>query len=175
MNVRVADNSDIEGITALLERCYPVLMSTSYEQEVLAIALPAMTKANPHLISTGQFYLVEYEGIVVGCGGWSFDTPGTGKIIEGVAHVRHFAVDPEHGRKGIGQAIFQHCARSASKAGANKIQAFSSLNAEPFYRSMGLNRLDQINVLMGKEIEFPVVFMEGLLSPKPNHHQVRDN
>lgn len=82
MNVRVADNSDIEGITALLERCYPVLMSTSYEQEVLAIALPAMTKANPHLISTGQFYLVEYEGIVVGCGGWSFDTPGTGKSLK---------------------------------------------------------------------------------------------
>lgn len=163
MQVRVANSTDIAGISALLQRCYPVLMGKAYTPEVLSVALPAMIEANPKLISTDRFYIVEQQQSVIGCGGWSFDTPGTGEIIDGVAHIRHFAVDPEHGRKGIGQAIFQQCAKKASDAGAKTFQAFSSLNAEPFYQRMGLDRLKLINVQMGQEIEFPVVFMEGAL------------
>ncbi|MEM9575197.1 MAG: GNAT family N-acetyltransferase [Pseudomonadota bacterium] len=138
-------------------------MSKAYAPEVLAVALPAMIEANPQLISTGRFYIVEQEQTVIGCGGWSFDTPGTGVVIDGIAHIRHFAIDPEHGRNGIGQAIFERCREAAFAAGAKKFQAFSSLNAEPFYQRMGLNRHKLINVQMGKEIEFPVVFMEGAL------------
>ena len=163
MQVRVAKSTDIVGISALLSRCYPVLMSKAYAPEVLSVALPAMIEANPQLISTGRFYIAEQERAIIGCGGWSFDTPGTGAVVDGVAHIRHFAVDPEHGRNGIGQAIFQLCKEAAIAAGAKKFQAFSSLNAESFYQRMGLNRLKLINVQMGQEIEFPVVFMEGAL------------
>lgn len=163
MRVRLTSNKDLDGITALFGRCYPILMSAAYSEEVLARALPAMTTANPQLVSSDRFYAVENDGIIVGCGGWSFETPGTGAIIDGIAHLRHFAVDPSHNRKGIGQAIYRQCTSAARKAGATKFQAFSSLNAEPFYSSMGLKRLDQFNVLMGNKIEFPVIFMEGTI------------
>ena len=161
MQLRMAKIKDMDAISGLLERCYPVLMSEAYATDVLASALPIMMKANPQLIASGRFYLVENDELVIGCGGWSFDTPGTGSIIEGVAHVRHFAVDPKHARKGIGQAIFKRSAFDAHKAGAPVFQAYSSLNAERFYQSMGLKRLDQINVSMGEDIEFPIVHMEG--------------
>lgn len=163
MRVRKAEDTDLGGITALLERCYPILMSTAYPEDILTATLPVMTKANPQLVASGRFFVVEDENTIIGCGGWSFETPGTGVIIEGVAHIRHFAVDPEHSRKGIGQAIFQRCAKAAKKADAKKFQAFSSLNAEPFYKNMGLERRDQFSVLMGNGTEFPVIFMEGSL------------
>ncbi len=161
MQIRLANKADIEAIEALLNRCYPVLMKPAYEESVLSKALPVMTKANPKLIDARAFYVAELDGEMVGCGGWSPDRPGDGSVIEGLAHIRHFAVDPDHNRKGIGKVIFQYSAQAAKMSGASRLQAFSSLNAEPFYHRMGLKRLELIDISMGEGVRFPVSFMEG--------------
>ncbi len=161
MQPRKADQKDIEAISALLARCYPVLMRGAYAPETLAVALPVMIKANPDLISTGRFYVVDQGDLIVGCGGWSIETPGTDAIIKDIAHIRHFAVDPAFGRQGIGQSIYRQCERDALAAGMKKFQTFSSLNAESFYQSMGLRRLKQFDIPMGEAANFPVVHLEG--------------
>jgi N-acetylglutamate synthase-like GNAT family acetyltransferase len=167
MRVRIADSDDMPEIEALLNRSYSVLMAQVYVPEVLALALPFMTKANPALVRSGRFYVADDAASVVGCGGWSFDVPGSGAITEKLAHARHFAVDPGHAGKGIGRAIFEQSARDALAAGATRIQAFSSLNAEPFYERMGLRRMDLIRVPMGAGVEFPVALMQGALRLLP--------
>ena len=136
-------------------------MKPAYEESVLAKALSVMTKANPKLIDAKNFYVVEIDDQMVGCGGWSPDMPGTGSIVDGLAHIRHFAVDPDHNRMGIGQLIFGKSAQAAHEAGANHLQAFSSLNAEPFYHRMGLRRLELIDISLGDGVRFPVSYMEG--------------
>ena len=138
-------------------------MSQAYSSEVLAIALPAMTRANPNLVNSGTFYVVEILGTIAGCGGWSFEAPGSGITTSGLAHIRHFAVDPQHVGNGIGRAIFEYSSKCAANLGANSFQALSSLNAEPFYARMGLKRLELISIPIGSTAKFPVVLMEGLL------------
>lgn len=165
MHVRVADNRDLQGIGVLLRRSYPVLMKRAYAPDVLALALPLMTQANPDLVSSGRFYVAEDGGAIVGCGGWSFFAPGTGATVDGLVHARHFAVDPDRVGTGVGRAIFDRSAMDAPLAGAIRMQAFSSLNAEPFYRKMGLQRRALIEIPIGPGVAFPAILMDGPLCP----------
>lgn len=166
MRVRVATTKDLQGLDALLERSYSSQMPLVYAADVLALALPAMTRANPDLVASGTFYVAETAGSIVGCGGWSSTPPGGGATVDGLVHARHFAVDSDRAGAGIGRAIFQRVSNDACAVGAVRIQALSSLNAEPFYKRMGLDPLDLISVPMGPGIKFPVVRMEGPL-PTP--------
>lgn len=136
-------------------------MAAAYDADVLAAALPFMTKAQLDLLTSGTFYVAEEADRIIGCGGWTLGAPGSGQISEGLAHLRHFAVDPERARTGVGRLIFEECTRAAPQAGAFRFQAFSSLNAETFYARMGLQRLDIITVPTREDVALPVVLMEG--------------
>nr|WP_237212619.1 GNAT family N-acetyltransferase [Ruegeria lacuscaerulensis] len=120
-------------------------------------------QANPELVTSGSYYVAEKDGAIIGCGGWTCTAPGTGATTEGLVHARHFAVDPICAQTGVGRAIFERCVMDALATGATRIQALSSLNAEPFYERMGLRRFDLIEVPFGSDAGFPVVLMEGPL------------
>jgi N-acetylglutamate synthase-like GNAT family acetyltransferase len=130
---------------------------------VFSAALPTMTKANPELLKSGTYYVVEETARILGCGGWTPERPGTKEITRDIAHLRHFATDPAVINKGIGRAIFRECAQAAAKAGAKMFQVYSSLNAEPFYKSLGLTRVVQIELPITPTASIPTVLMEGLI------------
>jgi N-acetylglutamate synthase-like GNAT family acetyltransferase len=161
MRLRTANLSDTAAVTDLLARAYPTLMAASYDADVLAIALPAMTKANAALLLSNTYYVVENGERLVGCGGWTAEKPGSGQFEAGLAHLRHFATDPALARKGIGRSIFDRCALDAAKRNVLRFQAFAGLNAEPFYHRLGLRRLQVIDIPMGPAIRLPSVLMEG--------------
>lgn len=167
MKIRPSTPEDVSVVEALLGRSYPAMMAAAYEEDILARAMPRMTTANPELLASGTFYVAEDAGgEIVGCGGWTFDEPGSGKLVDGLAHLRHFAVDPSRARGGIGRLIFAECARVAADRRARRFQAFSGLNAEPFYASMGLKRHDVVYIPMGDGVVFPVVLMEGTIGKR---------
>lgn len=163
MLIRPATPADLPQITALLARSYPVLMRPAYPPALLAGALPALTRANPDLVASGRFHLAEVAGVALGCGGWSLAAPGHGPETPGLAHLRHFAVDPAHIGTGVGRALFQRCTAEARTAGARHWQALSSLNAELFYTRMGLTRIEALTLPLGPDCAFPVLRMEGPL------------
>jgi hypothetical protein len=75
-SIRAASSDDAEEVTALLQVAYPRLMAASYTPEQLR-ALEVMTQANPKLLQSGTFYVVQNEqGRVVACGGWTCERPG---------------------------------------------------------------------------------------------------
>jgi GNAT superfamily N-acetyltransferase len=160
MRVRRAYPEDAPLIDDLLERAYPTFMADAYSQEVLSAALPSMTKANPELLKSGTYYVAEESGRFLGCGGCTLERPGTREVTD-IAHLRHFATDPAFARQGVGRTIFRECAKAAAKAGAKMFQAYSSVNAVPFYESLGLTRIKQIDFPMIKTVSFPAILMEG--------------
>ena len=161
MHIRTANPNDALAVSQLLQRAYPVLMAPFYDATALAAALPAMTEANPDLLASGTYYVAETAGRILGCGGWTFEQPGSRQIQKGLAHLRHFATDPTMGRQGIGRAIFRRCATTAAERGATRFQAFAGLNAEPFYESLGFKRLQMIDMPIGPTAKLPTVIMEG--------------
>ena len=161
MQVRRTYPEDAPLIDELLARAYPTLMADAYREEVLAVALPALTKSNAKLLTSGTYYVAEEAGRILGCGGWTLERPGTSEVTPGVAHLRHFATDPDFVRRGVGRIIFRECAQAAARAGAKVFQAYSSLNAEPFYKSLGLARIKQINLPIPLTVAIPAILMEG--------------
>ncbi len=159
--IRVAKPSDEAGVTDFLQLSYPVLMGSSYEETLLAVALPLMTRANPGLLESGTYYVAVGEGgRIVGSGGWTRERPGTGEIIEGLAHIRHFAVHPDWTRQGIARAIYDQCEAAARASGFGRFECYSSLNAEGFYAALRFKRIRPVVVPMGEGIEFPAILME---------------
>jgi GNAT superfamily N-acetyltransferase len=100
-----------------------------------------MTIAQPTLLRSGTYYLAETSGgILVGCGGWSIERPGSGEVLAGVAHIRHFCVHPEWTRQGVGRALYTRCRDDARDFGVTVLECYSTLNGEPFYAALGFER-----------------------------------
>ena len=159
--IRTARSTDKDAVSALLDASYSYLLAGSYDRGVLSLALPYMVKANLTLLASGTYYVAETEpSILIGCGGWTAAKPGSGEIIEGEAHIRHFAIHPEWTRRGIGKALLARCISDARSIGIRRLHCFSTLNAEPFYRASGFQTIGLIDVPMGPTIAFPAVLMQ---------------
>lgn len=51
--IRVATVGDDREVSTLLDASYSTLLRGHYKNELLIVALPLMTKANPHLLASG--------------------------------------------------------------------------------------------------------------------------
>lgn len=126
LTVRVAGPADLGEVDALLTRSYPVLLKADYPPSVTVTALPLISRANPRLVASGTYYLVERAGAIVGVGSWRRATP-QGHDPTGRAHVRHVATDHRQTRQGIGRAlmgrILQVVAASGRSAGRRRREA----------------------------------------------------
>ena len=147
---RVARPEDHAAVSDLLSRSYPVLMAPAYPADLLAQALPVMTRANPALLASGHYAVIESEdGTFAVCGGWSRERPGSGEVTPGLAHIRHFAIDPAYLRRGLGRRLYDWCAHAARGEDMTAFECHSSLNAEPFYCALGFARVGTLNIDFG--------------------------
>ena len=69
LTARVATAGDLARIDGLLARSYPILLKPDYPPSVLVTALPRISRANPQLVTSGSYYVVEGNGSVAGAGG----------------------------------------------------------------------------------------------------------
>jgi GNAT superfamily N-acetyltransferase len=159
-SVRVAAPSDSDAVSALLMASYSRLLTAHYNSNTLGSALPRMARANPGLLASGTCYVVESASRnLVGCGGWTIDQPGSGEIIEGEAHIRHFATHPGWVGRKVGASLLARCFSDARLLGIRKLHCFSTLTAEGFYRACGFETIGPIDVLIGPSLAFPSVLM----------------
>ena len=163
ITIRIATPDDLDMLGQLIAASYATLDDGSYEPERIAAAMPAISKPNPVLLASGTYFVAEVDGEAAGCGGWTFEKPGTGEVFDGIAHIRHFATHPAHLRKGVAKALLQHCLREATSAGIRTMKSQSTLPAEPFYAAAGFRRIGLIEVEMGSGVMLPAVEMERTL------------
>lgn len=144
----------------LLRMSYATLLAPDYEPGLLANLLPMIGRANPVLLHSGRFFVVEsIEAQILACGGWSPEIPGTTDIVEGEAHVRHFATHPSALRMGAGRMILSHCVDDARAAGNHVLHCYSTRTGVPFYASLGFELLMDIMVPMPRGLGMPSVLM----------------
>jgi len=160
MRIRPAIVADTAAIEALLRASYPDLMRGAYPEAVLKQALPLMIRANPSLIASGRYHVALGDaGDIIASGGWSLERPGSGDVVPGLAHIRHFAVHPGHLRRGLARAIFERCHMEAAAAGAERFECYASLNAAPFYAALGFQEIGPFPVELRPGLIFPSLLM----------------
>jgi len=157
--VRPACRSDISAVDALLVRAYPRLLAKDYEADVLQRALPVIGCAQPDLVASGTYYLVEEQGQLLGAGGWTRQAPGSGGTKAGLGHIRHVVVDDRAVRRGIARCLLGHIFTAARADGCKQLHCLSTLTAEPFCAAMGFASIKPISVNLGPDLFFPAIEM----------------
>lgn len=162
MYIRKTNFADLGSVGKLLELCYPTLMKSSYSADLLDAALPIISKARPELLSSGTYYVsISPEGRIIGCGGWTANSPSQGESNKpDVGHLRHFATHPDHIKSGIGRSIFEACKAQALTRSIKMFECISSLNAEGFYKSVGFSTVERVAIPLKDEISFPCLLMK---------------
>ena len=161
IRLRIARTSDETAISALLAASYGELLAGDYSPAELAAALPLMTRANSALLASGTYYVAETPsaGGPIGCGGWTFERPGSGALEHGIAHIRHFATHLDWTRRGVAGLLLKRCIEDAEARGAHALECYSTLTAEPFYASLGFSRCAPIDVPLTATTSLPSVHM----------------
>jgi len=101
------------------------------------------------LITDQTYFLVEADGELAGCGGWSRratlyggnQTPGRSVALLNprfdAARVRAMYTHPEHVRKGIGRLVLGLCERAAAAEGFRRVELMSTMAGLPMYLACG--------------------------------------
>jgi N-acetylglutamate synthase-like GNAT family acetyltransferase len=144
-------------------------MALGYEPTLFARALPLLTKANPMLLSSCTWYVVEAldaEDRLVGCGGWARQRPDVPNepVDPVLGHIRHFATHPNWTRRGIGRALFDRCVADARAAGVCTFECYSSIGAEGFYRALGFSTVEPMKLALAENL---AICSAGSLSGAP--------
>jgi len=128
------------------------------------------------IIQDGTFFVVEKDGQIVGCGGWSRRRSlfgGDHGRVElepeldpqhNPARIRAFFVHPAWARRGIGRSILAACERAIRKAGFQTADLVATLTGEPLYASFGYTPVERFKVTLGDGLTLPVVRMTRRLS-----------
>jgi N-acetylglutamate synthase-like GNAT family acetyltransferase len=101
----------------------------------------------------------EEQAPLLGAGGWSLARPGSGIVEPGLAHIRHFAVDPDVTGQGIGAALYNRCRTAAQTVGLARMEVYASLNAVGFYARMGFARIEDLSIQLTPQVAFAAVLM----------------
>ena len=147
-NSRLANSEDIPAIKRLMEQSIKGLLSSYVNQEELEASFESMG-LDDQLILDQTYFLIDFEGILVGCGGWSNrktlfggnHTPNRSNEFlnpnNDSAKIRAMYTHPDWARKGIGTFILQLAEKEASNAGFKRCELMATLSGIYLYKNRG--------------------------------------
>ncbi|ATE64814.1 GNAT family N-acetyltransferase [Rhizorhabdus dicambivorans] len=132
------------------------------------------------LIRDGSYFLVEIDGLLAGCGGWSARaTLFGGDASAGrdaamldpardAARIRAMYTDPAFARRGVGRRIIALCEAAAAAAGFGRTEMAATLAGLPLYEACGYGVVERFEAVAPDGVPVPLVRME-----KPLHRHSR--
>ncbi len=100
-------------------------------------------------IADGTYFVVEEDGAVAGCGGWSRratlyggdQTPGRdARMLDPAtepARVRAMYTNPAFARRGVGRMVLETCEAAARAEGFRTLELMATQSGRPLYESFG--------------------------------------
>lgn len=149
------------------------LQADTYTEAQREGALGTVFSVDHQLIADGTYFVVETDGAIAGCGGWSIRRKAHG-ADEGVelldpavdaAHIRAFFVDPDWARRGLGAMILRACEEAAAAAGFKRLTLVATLAGERLYSRYGFVVEARYDVILPSGEPLPVVAMGKAAQP----------
>ncbi len=152
---RLATRSDLPALTALMDAAIAELQKPFLNEGQIASSRAVMG-LDTQLVDDGTYFIVEADGEIAGCGGWSFrgtlyggdhTTQRDAALLDPKtepARVRAMYTHPRHTRKGVGRLILSLCEKAARGRGFRRAELMSTLSGEPLYRACGYIPIEHI-------------------------------
>jgi N-acetylglutamate synthase-like GNAT family acetyltransferase len=165
--IRLATRADLPEIQRLMHASIASLSRGFYDEPQTASAVRYIGVPDSQLIDDGTYFVIEEEGRVVACGGWSaraklFTGPADQDRAVGwsdVARIRAMFVDPACARRGLGRRILEASEQAAAKAGFTTFELMATLPGVPLYEACGYRAVEDATIELPDATVLPCVLM----------------
>jgi GNAT superfamily N-acetyltransferase len=149
ITLRRALRADIPLLIALIERSARGLSALDYTESQVAGALRGAFGVDTQLVDDGTYFVAEEDGVLAGCGGWSFRatlfgsdarTDRDASMLDPRTHaakIRAFFVDPANARRGVGTLLLDRCETEARARGFSRVELMATLPGVRLYAARG--------------------------------------
>ena len=173
MNVfshRLATNADITALAALMNAAIGELLPAHLTSAQVAASFEIMG-LDSQLIEDATYFIVECDGVLAGCGGWSRrathfggdHSPGRdARLLDpatDAARVRAMYTNPAFARRGIGRLILDLCEAAAARAGFARVALVATMAGLPLYRACGYEDVEGFEQATKSGIAVPMMRM----------------
>jgi GNAT superfamily N-acetyltransferase len=175
---RLAVPADVPVLRALMDAAIGELQR-GFLDDAQIEASRSIMGIDTQLIDDGTYFVVERDGDIAGCGGWSRRATLYGgdhsagrdaQLLDpavDAARVRAMYTSPAHARRGVGRLVLARCEAAAAAEGFTRLQLMSTLSGEPLYTAYGFRAVEHVPDATGGTAPAPVpcVRMEKRIDP----------
>ena len=152
---RLATRDDLPVLVPLMEAAIDKLQQ-GFLDEAQIRSSRAIMGLDTQLVDDGTYFVVEADGRVAGCGGWSRratlyggdHSAGRDAALldpaRDAARVRAMYTHPDFVRRGVGRLILSLCERAAAAEGFTSAELMATLAGEPLYRAAGFEPVERV-------------------------------
>lgn len=169
---RKATLDDRPAIAELIAVSARGLSQGDYTEEQIESAIATgVFGVDTQLIGDETYYVAEFDGRMVGCGGWGRRRTlfgGDRHFQRGAeeldsksepARIRAFFVHPECARRGIGRGILERCESDARAHDFRSTELMATLPGEKLYGALGYDVVERVEYEMEDGVMIPLVRM----------------
>jgi GNAT superfamily N-acetyltransferase len=169
--VRAARPDDIPAMEALIARSGIELSEGFYTKEQAQAVTRHVFGVDTQLVADQTYFLIERDGELVACGGWSKRSTlfGADRTKQGAdplldpatepARIRAFFVDPAAARQGLGRMLLRHCADAAAAGGFHTLELAATMPGVPLYLACGFEVVEPFEITLPGPIQVPLARM----------------
>jgi GNAT superfamily N-acetyltransferase len=170
LTLRLAVPEDLPALRDLMNAAIGELLKPFLPPDGVAASFDIMG-LDSQLVADGTYFVVEDDGTLAGCGGWSRratlfggdHSAGRDAALldpsRDAARVRAMYTHPDHVRKGVGRMILQACESAAAGEGFSRCELAATLAGEPLYRACGYVEIERFSAATSGGVDVPLVRM----------------
>ncbi|MBS0488867.1 GNAT family N-acetyltransferase [Phenylobacterium sp.] len=170
LTIRSAVSGDIPALKAVMDRAIKELLP-AFLPPAEVLASQEVMGLDTQLIEDGTYYVVEADGAIAGCGGWSRRATLFGgdhsagrdaALVDPAtdpARVRAMYTSPDFTRRGVGRLILATCEAKAKAEGFSRCEMAATMAGEPLYAACGYQRIEPFEAQTSNGVKVPLVRM----------------
>ena len=167
---RLAQRDDMAVLKPLMDRAIGELLKPYLSPEAVAASF-AIMGLDTQLIDDGTYFVVECNGAIAGCGGWSRratlfggdHSAGRDAALldpaKDAARVRAMYTHPDFTRRGIGRLVLELCEAAAAREGFRRVELAATMAGVPLYRACGYRDIEAFESDTPSGVRVPLIRM----------------
>lgn len=175
MQTRLATLEDLPALRGLMDAAIGQLQVGFLSPEQVAASHGVMG-IDTQLVRDGSYFVVEIDGRIAGCGGWSrratlYGGDHSTKLRDDAlldptrdaARVRAMYTHPDFTRRGVGRAVLAASEAAALREGFTRVELMATLAGEPLYLACGYVEIARTESPPVNGVPVPLVLMSKSL------------